>query len=305
MGEHPQEARVNLLLTELRLPSIRRIHRRVAREVVSAGGDFLAYLHALLEEETRDRSSRRNERRVKEARFRQVKLLSELDPEALPKGVSMAQLWELASGEYLESASNIIAIGSSGTGKTHVCTGLAVEACHQGRRVRAYTAAELVSELAEAQEAHQLHRYLRRLSSLDLVLIDELGYLPIDERGADLLFQAFSERNERGSLILNSNLPFSEWGQIFRNERLAVALLDRVTHRAHILEMDGESYRLRSARGGRNNPPGRSRRPQDQQPKEKQETEDEEQQEAEDEEQQGEETDGRPDAPDTCGSKDD
>jgi DNA replication protein DnaC len=277
MGEHPQEARVNLLLTELRLPSIRRIHRRVAREVTAAGGDFLAYLHALLEEETRDRSSRRNGRRVKEARFRQVKLLSELDPKALPKGISMAQIWELASGEYLQSAWNIVAIGSSGTGKTHICTGLGVEACRQGKRVRAYTAAELVSELAEAQEAHQLHRYLRRFSSLDLVVVDELGYLPIDERGADLLFQAFSERNERGSLILNSNLPFSEWGQIFRNERLAVALLDRVTHRAHILEMDGESYRLRSARGGRNQPrkPGR---PIDQQTKEKRKEEEEEHQ---------------------------
>lgn len=277
MAEHPHEERVNLLLTELRLPSIRRIHRQVAREVTAAGGDFLAFLHALLEEETRDRSNRRNERRLKEARFRQVKLLSELDPDALPKGVSMAQLWQLASGEYLESASNIVAIGSSGTGKTHVCTGLAVEACRQGKRVRAYTAAELVSELTEAQEAHQLHRYLRRLASLDLVVVDELGYLPIDERGADLLFQAFSERNERGSLILNSNLPFSEWGQIFRNERLAVALLDRVTHRAHLLQMDGESYRLRSARRGRN-PPAESPRPHEPPPRKEREGEEEEHQ---------------------------
>jgi len=248
MADGQLAARVDILLASLRLPSIRRIHARVAKEVSTAGGDYLTYLHALLEEETRDRASRRVERRIKEARFRQMKLLSELEPEALPRGITMEQLWDLASGAYVEAAENVIAIGGSGTGKTHVCIGLAVEACRQGRRVRAYTAAELVSELEEAREEHLLHRYLRRFASLELVVVDELGYLPVDERGADLLFQAFSERNERGSIIVNTNLPFSEWGTVFRNERLAVALLDRITHRAHLLEMDGESYRLKSAR---------------------------------------------------------
>jgi DNA replication protein DnaC len=246
------EARVALLLSQLKLPSIRRVHARVAKEVTAAGGSFLSFLHALLEEEVRDRESRRVQRRLKEARFRQIKTLAELDPRELPPGAKMERLQELATGSFLVDASNVIAIGSSGTGKTHVCTALAVAACQQGKRVRAYTATELVSELEEAQEQHQLHRYLRRFASHDLVLIDELGYLPISEHAADLLFQALSERHERGSVILNSNLPFAEWGKVFQTERLAVALLDRVTHRAHILEMNGPSYRLRAAkkRGG-------------------------------------------------------
>ena len=249
------EGRMALLLSDLKLPTIRRVHQKVAKEIAAAGGDFVAYLHALLEEEVRDRFSRRVERRIKDARFRQIKLLSELDAAELPGGVTMDLLNELATGAYMETASNIIAIGGSGTGKTHVCTALGIEACQQGKRVRSFTATELVSEMEEAQEAHQLHRYLRRLAGYDLVIVDELGYLPVSEHGADLLFQAFSERNERGSVIVNSNLPFSEWGQVFKTERLAVALLDRLTHRARILEMNGESYRLKSARKERGRKP--------------------------------------------------
>ena len=251
MNDQTIDARVALLLKNLRLPTIKRIYRKVVKEVSAAGGDYVAYLHTLLEEEAQDRTSRRIQRRIHEARFRQVKLLSELDEAALPAGVTMDLLNEIARGEYLESASNIIAVGNSGTGKTHVCTGLAVEACRQGRRVRSYTATELVSELEAAQEDHQLHRYLKRFAKWDLVFVDELGYLPISEHGADLLFQAFSERHERGSVMVNTNLPFSDWGQVFQTERLAVAMLDRITHRAQILEMNGESYRLKSARRGK------------------------------------------------------
>jgi DNA replication protein DnaC len=241
------KARVELLLTELKLPSIRQVHEKIAKEVASSGGDFASYLHGLLEEEVSDRRARRVQRRLKEARFRQIKTLDELDANELPKGISMQRLNELAQGEYMSTATNILALGGSGTGKTHVCTALGVAACRQGRRVRFFTAAELVSELEEAQEKHNLHRYLRRFAGLDLAIIDELGYLPIGERGADLLFQALSERHERQSIILNSNLAFDEWGSIFGTERLTVALLDRLTHRAHILEMNGPSYRLRSA----------------------------------------------------------
>jgi len=248
MGDRTNEARVELLLTTLRLPTVKSLYKKVAKEVAASGGDFIAYLSALLEEESRDRRTRRVQRRIKEARFRQTKLLSELVAAELPEGVSMDLLNELAAGEYIASRTNIIAIGNSGTGKTHVCTGLAVEACRQERRVRAYTATELVSELEAAQEEHQLHRYLNRFAKWDLVVVDELGYLPISEHGADLLFQAFSERHERGSVIVNTNLPFSEWAQVFQTERLAVAMLDRITHNAHILEMNGESYRLKSAK---------------------------------------------------------
>jgi len=248
MSDQPLDARLSMLLNDLKLPTMRRIYCKVAAEVSKAGGDFKAFLQALVEEELRERRTRRIQRRIKEARFRQIKLLSELDPKALPKKITMDLLNELASGDYMDTASNIIAIGNSGTGKTHVCTGIAMAACNRDKRVRAYTATELASELEAAQEGHQLHRYLQRFASWDLVFVDELGYLPVSEHGADLLFQAFSERHERKSVIITTNLPFSEWGQVFQTERLAVAMLDRITHNATILEMNGESYRLRSAK---------------------------------------------------------
>lgn len=248
MADEGTIARIELWLSELRLPSIRRDFQKMAKEVATAGGDFTAYLHTLLEEEVRDRRARRIERRIKEARFPQIKRLSDLDPKELPSGVTIEQLNELARGDYMESATNIIAVGSSGTGKSHVCDGIGLAACEQTKRVRRYKAIELTSELEEAQEQHQLHRYLRRFAALDLVVIDELGYMPISQHAADLLFQALSERHERRSVILNTNLAFGEWGQIFQTERLAVALLDRITHNAHVLEMNGESYRLKSAR---------------------------------------------------------
>jgi len=241
-------ARIEIWLGELRLPSIRRDYKKVAKEVAASGGDFMAYLHTLLEEEVTDRRSRRVQRRVKEARFPQVKRLADLDPAELPKGISLDLLHELARGDYMTDARNIIAVGSSGTGKSHVCDALGLIACEQSKRVRRYKAIELVSELEEAQEQHQLHRYLRRFAAYDLIIVDELGYMPISQHGAELLFQALSERHERGSVIVNTNMPFGEWGQIFQTERLTVALLDRLTHNAHILEMNGGSYRLKSAR---------------------------------------------------------
>lgn len=247
MADASVQGRVELLLAELKLPTVKKVYQKVAREVAHAGGDFAAFLETLLQEEVNERRTRRIERRIKEAHFRQIKLLSELDPLALPKGITMARLNDLATGSYLEERANILAVGSNGTGKTHVCVGIAVEACRRDHRVRFFTATELASELEAAQEEHQLHRYLKRFATHDLVVVDELGYVPVSNQGAELLFQAFSERHERGSLIVNTNLPFSDWGQVFKTERLAVALLDRLTHRAQILEMNGESYRLRSA----------------------------------------------------------
>lgn len=248
MADRTTDARIDLFLAELRLPSIRKGYAKIAKQIAQSGGDFFAFLHALLEEEVNDRRSRRIERYLKDARFPQIKELADLDEKALPKGVTLQQLFELAKGDYIDARENVIAIGSSGTGKTHISIALGVEACRQSRRVRFATAAELVSELDEAQEQHQLHRYLKRFAALDLVIVDELGYLPVTEHGAELLFQAFSARHERGSVIVNSNLAFSEWAQVFKTERLAVAMLDRVTHQARILEMNGESYRLRSAK---------------------------------------------------------
>lgn len=248
MSDSTTIARIEMWLVELRMPTMKREYAKVAKEVARSGGDYLTFLHALLEEELTARRARRVQRRIKEARFPQLRRLSDLDAKELPKGVSLELLNELARGEYIVESSNIIAVGPSGTGKTHVCDALGLAACEQGKRVRRYTATGLVSELEEAQEKKQLHRYLQRFGKHDLVVVDELGYMPISEHGADLFFQALSERHERGSVIVNTNLPFDEWGQIFRTERLAVALLDRLTHRAQILEMNGKSYRLKSAR---------------------------------------------------------
>jgi DNA replication protein DnaC len=240
--------RIELWLGELRMPSIRRDYQKVAKDVAAAGGDFLAYLHTLLEEEVCDRRARRIERRIKEARFPQIKRLCDLDPKELPAGITMELLNESARGEYMATATNVIAVGSSGTGQSHVCDGIGLAACEQSKRVRRFKAIELTSELEEAQEQHQRHRYLRRFAAIDLIVLDELGYMPLSQHAADLLFQALSERHERGSVIVNTNLPFGEWGQVFQTERLAVALLDRITHNAQVLEMNGESYRLKSAR---------------------------------------------------------
>ena len=248
MSDEAIDARIDLFLTELRMPSIRRSYRKIGKQVAQHGGDYIAYLHSVLEEEVNDRRARRIDRRIQEARFPQQKELGQLQADALPKGVSMAQVFDLAKGDYLRERTNVIAIGGSGTGKTHLSIGLAIEACRQSKRARFYTAADLVSEIEEAQEQHQMHRFLKRFAAWDVVVIDELGYLPLTERGAELLFQAFSARHEQGSVIINSNLAFTEWAQVFKTERLAVAMLDRVTHRAHILEMNGESYRLRTAR---------------------------------------------------------
>jgi len=248
MSDSTTIARIEMWLVELRMPTMKREYAKVAKEVAKSGGDYLTFLHTLLEEELSDRRGRRVQRRIKEARFPQLRRLSDLDAKELPKGAGLELLNELARGVYIAENSNIIAVGPSGTGKTHVCDALGLVACEQGKRVRRYTATGLVSELEEAQEKKQLHRYLCRFGRHDLVVIDELGYMPISEHGADLFFQALSERHERGSVIVNTNLPFDEWGQIFRTERLAVALLDRLTHRAQILEMNGESYRLKSAR---------------------------------------------------------
>lgn len=248
MSDAAIDARIDLFLVELRMPSIRRAYRKIGTQVAQHGGDYVAFLHDVLEEEVNDRRARRVERRIQEARFPQVKEIASLQQDALPKGVSLPQILELAKGDYLRDHANVIAVGGSGTGKTHVSIGLGVEACRQSKRVRFFTAADLVSELEEANEQHQLHRYLKRFAAWDLVVVDELGYLPLTERGAELLFQAFSARHEHGSVIVNTNLPFAEWTQVFRTERLAVAMLDRITHRAHILEMNGESFRLRVAR---------------------------------------------------------
>ncbi len=234
---------IEALATELKLPTVRRLYHRLAREVMAQGGDYEAYLLAVLREEVAEREVHRVERRIKEARFPQVKLLSDLDFSASPMP-PQAQLMTLAEGDYIRQGHNVVALGNSGTGKTHLATGLGVAACHRGLRVRFYPVVTLASELEAAQEDHQLHRYLARFGRWDLVILDELGYLPLGKTGGELLFQAISERHEHGSLIVTSNLPFEQWTEVFHSERLTASLLDRLTDQATILVMNGPSFRL-------------------------------------------------------------
>ena len=161
--------------------------------------------------------------------------------------LSKPKVLDLARGEWIDRRENCCLIGSPGTGKTHLAVALGQAACRQGRRVRFFTAATLVTRLEEAQKAYQLDRFLGHLDKADLVICDELGYLSFSRTGAELLFQVFADRYERASLLVTSNLPFSDWGQVFQGERMTAALLDRLTHRCHIFEMNGESYRFRES----------------------------------------------------------
>ena len=194
------------------------------------------------------------ERRLKEAHLPRLKTLEEFDFAKAPH-VSATQVLHLSQGGYLDKSEPVLFIGDSGTGKTHLATGLCVAACRQKRRVRFATAAGLVNELVEAQHFNQLGRALSRWSRYDLICIDEVGYVPLAELGAEFLFQVISERAERAAVLITTNLPFSEWTQVFTNARLCKALLDRLTDRAHIIETGTDSYRFRrtleSRRAGR------------------------------------------------------
>ena len=166
---------------------------------------------------------------------------------------------ELMRCEYVDRRENVLLIGGSGTGKTHLATALAMEACGRGKRVRFYRVTELATQLLEAREERQLSRMRSQLGKLDLLILDELGYVPASKVGAELLFDVISTAYERSSVIVTTNLPFEEWKEVLGSERLTGATLDRLTHRCTILETGRESYRLRDARRRRRGmPPGRS-----------------------------------------------
>ena len=187
------------------------------------------------------------ERRIKEARFPTVKSLDSFEFAAIPS-LNKTLVLELARCEYVARRENVIAVGNSGTGKTHIALGLGLAACQKGLSVGFITAAALVHELIEARDEKRLLRLQRQLAGYKLLIIDELGYVPLSTTGAELLFEVFSQRYERGSTIVTSNLPFDEWTGVFGSERLTGALLDRLTHHVHILEMNGDSYRLKQSK---------------------------------------------------------
>src|SRR5262252_4195705 len=234
-------------LKALKLPTFLREYDKLARQCAAEGTDYPRYLLRLAELELIERERRMVERRIKAAKFPAVKSLDSFDFAALPS-LNKALVMELARCEYIERRENVIAVGNSGTGKSHIALGLGLAACQKGVSVGFVTAAALVHELIEARDEKRLLRLQRQLTTYKLLVIDELGYVPLSPTGAELLFEVFSQRYERGSTIVTSNLPFDEWTGVFGSERLTGALLDRLTHHVHILEMNGDSYRLKQSK---------------------------------------------------------
>ena len=251
VGEGGMNHRSTLLLEhhlkELKLPSFLREYGKMAAQCAAEGVDHPQYLLRLAELELIDRHQRMVERRIRAARFPAVKSLDTFDFPAIPS-LNKSLVMELARCEYIQRRENVIAVGNSGTGKTHVALGLGLAACQRGMSVGFTTAAALVHEMMEARDERRLLNLQRQLSRLNLLIIDELGFVPLSTTGAELLFEVFSQRYERGSILVTTNLPFDEWTEVFGSERLTGALLDRLTHHVHILEMNGESYRLKRSR---------------------------------------------------------
>jgi len=209
--------------------------------------DHLSYLQRHYELELIERERKAAERRLKAARFPAPKLLDEFDFSARPS-INKPLLLELVKGEYLDKRENVLFVGPSGTGKSHLATALGMAACAQGRKVRFFRVTELINLLLEAKEERQLLRLRQQLGKLDLLILDELGYVPASKAGAELLFDVIATAYERNSLIVTTNLPFENWTEVLGSERLTGAALDRLTHRCHILETKGESYRLQDAK---------------------------------------------------------
>jgi DNA replication protein DnaC len=238
------EALIQAHATELKLPTVKRRFRQLAAEATREQQTPIAYLAALLEAEHQERAERREKRRLIDARFPLIKRLEEFRFADNPK-VPQATIAALAECSWIDDRESVIFLGESGTGKTMLATGLAVCACHQGRRVRFTTLAALANELQEAESRRELGRVVGRYARTELVVLDELGYLALPAGAAELVFQVISERNERGSLILTTNLPFGEWTKVFPDPRLAKAVVDRITHKAHIIDTGTESWRFR------------------------------------------------------------
>lgn len=217
---------------------------KLAEEASSKNASYQQYLLRLTELEVATRAANALANRIKQAAFPAHKDFESYDFSVMPS-LNKQKVLERSRGEWIDKKENCCLIGSPGTGKTHLAIALGLAACRQGRRVRFFTAATLVNRLEELQKQYQLERFLTQLDRAELLICDELGYLTFSRTGAELLFQVFADRYERGSLLVTSNLAFSEWVQIFQGERMTAALLDRLTHHCHIFEMNGESYRFK------------------------------------------------------------
>jgi len=234
-------------LKQLKLPTVLREYGKMAEICSTERSDYQTFLLRLVERELADREQRAAERRLRAAKFPVIKTLDTFDFKAQPS-INRELVLELSVGEYIDKKENVLLAGNSGTGKTHLATALAFAACQQGRKVRFYTVTGLVTELLERREERQLKRFHWQLEQMHLIVLDELGYVPFSKAGAELLFEVVSRAYERTSLIVTTNLPFENWTEILGNERLTGALLDRLTHRIHIIEANGESFRLNESK---------------------------------------------------------
>lgn len=254
MGESKSVVLLKHHLKSLRLPTMERECDKVASRAANENLDHLAFLLQLVELEMIEREQRASERRLKAAKFAYHKSLDEFDFASQPS-LNKPLVLELMRGDYLDGRENILLVGASGTGKTHVATALGMAACSQGKRVRFFRVTELITLLMEAREERQLLRFRKLMARQDLLILDELGYVPASKAGSELLFDIISTAYERQSLIVTSNLPFESWTEVLGSERLTGATLDRLTHRCHILETRGESYRLKDAKRRRKTKP--------------------------------------------------
>ncbi len=231
-------------LKKLYLSSFIRNHEAFASEAAQNNQSYTRYLLALAEQEVQEREARRRQRRLKEAKIPVLKELSDFDFELVPQ-LNQQKIRQLVQGDYIDKAEPIILVGNPGLGKTHIATALAIEATRQMRRVRFYNAAALVNELLKAEEEGRVASFINKALNHHLFILDELGFIPFSSTGAQLMFQLVSALYERVAMIVTTNLKFADWTQVFGDERLTVALLDRLTHKAHIIEFVGESYRFR------------------------------------------------------------
>lgn len=233
-------------LKRLRLPVVKKLYKEMAKDATERQIPYEDFLLALLEQEVAQRDANQIASRIKYAKFPAMKTLDQYDFKAIPT-LNKQKILQLSRSEYINDAENIIFIGNSGTGKTHLSIALGVEACHRGHVVQFWTAARLCNELIEAQSQKRLLQLEKQWMKANLIILDEVGFVPLSQTGAELLFQFCSSRYEKGSMIITSNLDFSNWTQIFKDEQMTAALADRLTHRAHIFAMNGESYRFKQS----------------------------------------------------------
>lgn len=243
-----REEQIRLYARQLKIPTFANYQDVLRQSKTSA--DFSDLLLDLMIAETASRQENQTRRRLKAAGFPFQKTLDEFDMSQLNPSVSPVFLQELASCKYIEQRQNIVMIGNPGRGKTHIAIALGIKACLQGYRVLFKNASTLSTELTEARDNYQLGKLERQLDRTDLLILDELSYLSFNKYESDLLFKVLSDRSERTSTIVTTNLPFSKWTELFENTTMVAALVDRLTYRSHVLDMNGPSYRLLATEGG-------------------------------------------------------